>query len=219
MATDEKKYMVPEPLIDALTEAGWEDSNVRTCAEFILRWQAENPKVPNSQDQADLLSHWRREDKHYGYPTNGVASMIVEWQRRMYLDQEPEVTNVDCWTSRLRGYTFTQKEAEAICDYVRRASRPGYLAPEPEVPETSDAILKLRQIRYDLAERPKQTSIALVVESLEDVLCSLGDKLPEPKVPDHIREAANWAAVCAQPGKEQRARVGVIEAYRRSLNQ
>jgi hypothetical protein len=50
----------------------------------------------------------------------------------------------------------------------------------PEEPVTQNAatliaIDRLRQIRFDLASRQDQTSIALVVEGLDDVLRDLGD--------------------------------------------
>ena len=78
--------------------------------------------------------------------------------------QVPDGPDVSQWTCQLSGYTFTQEEADAICEYVRTASHPiraGFNgepvasnveftnalkavqgeAPEPEVPESIKDLL------------------------------------------------------------------------------
>lgn len=96
----EKKYVVPYGMLRAAADADMlsiehspesELAPIRLHLEAALRWLAENPIVPTSQDQADLLSTWRRNDKACGYPTNGVAEMTAEWQRRMFLAPDPVV--------------------------------------------------------------------------------------------------------------------------------
>ncbi len=84
--------------------------------------------------------------------------------------QVPDGPDVSQWTCQLSGYTFTQEEADAICEYVRTASHPiraGFNgepvasnveftnalkavqgeAPEPEVPESiKDLLYRTRDV-------------------------------------------------------------------------
>lgn len=86
-----------------------------------------------------------------------------------------------------RNYNATDPTAASCVavavDWVGRM----YDAPEKKEVKTPQHILDLRQIRYDLSERPDKTSIKLVVESIESVLLALGDAPHDPEVPEEIK--------------------------------
>ena len=188
----EQRYTVPEEGLKAVVDAHmikWEHLNdaYRDSAmgklqeqlfieeqkedlEAFIRWQSENPGVP-TKEQSDALK-----DEYYSSVSNSRSEFswcAEEWQRRMYLAPEPECLH--------RG--------EFKCEGCGASFSVGCKkAPEPEVATVPQYIVDLRQIRYDLAERPERTSLNLIVERLEDVLCALGDappgKQPEPERKD-----------------------------------
>ena len=90
-----KRYVVPEGMKQAAEEAEEEylcDGQSRdVCRKVILkaalRWQAKNPIVPTPEQLKDLWADYRGD----GWKAVCEYS-AVEWQRRMYLAPEPEVS-------------------------------------------------------------------------------------------------------------------------------
>jgi hypothetical protein len=52
--------------------------------EAALRWQAENPQVPTGDQIEELISEYYRETNSVSF----VRSIVVEWQRQMYIAPE-----------------------------------------------------------------------------------------------------------------------------------
>lgn len=100
------------------------------------------------------------------------------------------------------------------CEWQRRM----FLAPEPEaeMDSTPNHILELRQILYDLTNRPEETSLPLVAESIERTLRALGDEPPEPKVPEGIKDLL-WEEVgfAGFTNDRQAYNEAISEAFRR----
>lgn len=94
--------------------------------------------------------------------------------------------------------------------YIREWIVRMYDDPDPKVREVPQYILDLRQIHFDLTERPEKTSIPLVVERIEEVLCALGDKTPEQEVPEEIKDMM-WGEVTRPRNYDE----AILEAYRR----
>lgn len=95
--------------------------------EAALRWMAENPIVP-TDEQALALYHfaYKYPGKNYGkYPSTyeGYAQCITEeWQRRMFLESEPEVPEEikEVADEMLRNALGEQAERLALIDGSQR---------------------------------------------------------------------------------------------------
>ena len=56
------------------------------CLEAALRWLSENPIVPTSRQERELVDSWIKETS-----LGKTEHLVTEWQRRMFLAPEPEV--------------------------------------------------------------------------------------------------------------------------------
>ena len=95
----EKKIVVPEGMLQA-AKTGVRNSDgdaFLSALEVALRWLSENPIVPTDEQLKELCEDWGRQvGKPEDIPRNPMISLLkvgsVEWQRRMFLAQEPKVT-------------------------------------------------------------------------------------------------------------------------------
>ena len=122
-----QRYAVPEEgLKAALDRFGsrhpFSEDIARMLLEAFIRWQSENPQVPTDEQCDELISLIGATGRSLVcYPSRidrGQArTMLTEWQRRMYLadDFDPSLGGA------LSGRTFTQKQADAIKEYVQGA--------------------------------------------------------------------------------------------------
>lgn len=90
------KYTVPEEGLKATVEAMKNPSGTKFLSteqwaslglEAFIRWQSENPIVPTEDQSEELRSNHYRDINSVSF----VRSIVVKWQRRMYLAPEPEV--------------------------------------------------------------------------------------------------------------------------------
>ena len=81
---------VPDGMYYAATKAFEPLSSISDALEAALRWLSENPIVPTSEQLYSTIGTlpvamcdivWTERDR----------AMIAEWQRRMFVDPEPEV--------------------------------------------------------------------------------------------------------------------------------
>jgi hypothetical protein len=84
------KIKVPEGMLKALLEnmggIGQGEATPEEALEAALRWLSENPIVPNDEQSNALwriICGWGKTE----YPTY-AATIVVEWQRRMFLENE-----------------------------------------------------------------------------------------------------------------------------------
>jgi len=105
--SENRKYVVPEGMLTAA------DQEIRVCSsipstisdrqmaiiqkitiEAALRWLSKNPIVPTPEQNKAMSELARSVSIQYG--TNAItdastATIIVEWQRRMFAAPEPEI--------------------------------------------------------------------------------------------------------------------------------
>jgi hypothetical protein len=99
-AMSEKRYVVPEGMLEAAKDALYLIDPVRSerlldvdCTEALeaaLRWQSENWVVPTLQEMSDWVEGEGREICRHGHFAEIALGAIIEWQRRMYLAPEPK---------------------------------------------------------------------------------------------------------------------------------
>ena len=93
------KYLVPEEGLKAALEAwsvGYEGSptlpmekRIPTIIEAFIRWQSENPQVPNHEQTIALCKVYETQtERNY---CQSVRDVAVEWVRRMYIAPEPDM--------------------------------------------------------------------------------------------------------------------------------
>lgn len=130
----EKKIVVPEGMLKAIAHAYYDNErqgpsmlSLYECnriGEAALRWISENPIVP-TKEQVEAI--WNSlPDARGAYPYwDKTCRVFGEWQRRMFLDPEPEVSDaVKKMSLRLMVYTFTEKERDYLFDIIRTATHP-----------------------------------------------------------------------------------------------
>ena len=174
----ETKIQLPEGMLKAIGTA----PNVCHCStcesgneerlKSALRWLSENPIVPSEADVMEILqerveSHHISGKEYCAIPPATVRFVIRESQRRMFL--APDGPDVSQWTCQLSGYTFTQEEADAICEYVRTASHP---------------------IRAGFNGEPVASNVEFT-----NALKAVQGEAPEPEVPSGIRDIDAWLTV------------------------
>jgi hypothetical protein len=109
----EKKYVVPEGGLDAVRKVAENNGGVSawterglTCypavVEAFIRWQSENPVVPTLPQLRSLLAHLETVTNE-----TTVQNLVVDWQRRMYLDPADRFTLA---VSQIQGKRLTYAE-------------------------------------------------------------------------------------------------------------
>ncbi len=177
---------IPKGMLEAALDAPIDEareSQTYAVLEAALRWLSENPIVPTDAQIEEMKIKLVPVHPHW-------SNIVAEWQRRMFL--APDGPDVSQWTCQLSGYTFTQEEADAICEYVRTASHP---------------------IRAGFNGEPVASNVEFT-----NALKAVQGEAPEPEVPEAIKDllyrtrdvaTPHMLVSCAET--EER----VIEAYRR----
>ena len=168
----ETKIKVPEERLLRVVDKVGSSPTVRECCTAFAEDLSENPIVPNEADVMEILqervrSHHISGEEYCAIPPATVRFVIREWQRRMFL--APDGPDVSQWTCQLSGYTFTQEEADAICEYVRTASHP---------------------IRAGFNGEPVASNVEFT-----NALKAVQGEAPEPEVPSGIRDIDAWLTV------------------------
>ena len=95
-----KHYKVPEGMLEVGYDA-WmiygdypahdpaQKKIVEQMLERVVRWQAENGKLPNTAEAARLGRNWAQLVREPIHPAS-IVGIIMEWQRQAYLAPEPE---------------------------------------------------------------------------------------------------------------------------------
>ena len=180
----ETKIQVPEGMLKAIRGRYVGNDNCgRYILEAALRWLSENPIVPTDGEAKAI---WRDTGLCNEVDDDELRCIVVEWQRRMFL--APDGPDVSQWTCQLSGYTFTQEEADAICEYVRTASHP---------------------IRAGFNGEPVASNVEFT-----NALKAVQGEAPEPEVPEAVKDLlvdsqAHLAVNCDTFNE------AIFEAYRR----
>jgi hypothetical protein len=170
------KHCVPEGMVQA-GATGWLAARgpdgklnpmevARSVLNEAIPWLTRNPIVP-TLEQAQYMY-----DGAKGAHDTAIQYCMTQWQRRMFYAPEG-VEKLDFYIKTASGdYVPWQPSPaqEAIVDKWSKGEEPVILDAA-----TLIVIDKLRQIRFDLARKLETTSIALVVEGLDDILRDLGD--------------------------------------------
>lgn len=80
----ERKILVPRGMLDAALP--YCNNQMHSALEAALLWLSENPIVPNVKQKQQLAKDAGYDPWHAG---------IVEWQRRMFFEPEPEHIGVE----------------------------------------------------------------------------------------------------------------------------
>lgn len=77
------KIKVPEGMLLAASEfdPGAGEYNIEPILEAALRWMSENPIVPTSKQERDLVDSWIKETS-----LGKTEYLVTEWQRRMFIE-------------------------------------------------------------------------------------------------------------------------------------
>jgi len=159
----EKKIVVPEGMLKAAQDSrgAYADTNTRLILsrglDAALRWLSENPIVPTLDQMQDLDEATLdvRPSSGDGYAMS--RARIVEWQRRMFLDPEPEVEPLTMYIMRhfddveLDKQTLRNRAEAAVSDFREHENRN---VPEPEVPEAIKDLLQPETHTDDRSPEP-----------------------------------------------------------------
>lgn len=126
---DEKKYLVPEGMLEAFLHeenhdgTKWDDEVLNAMLAAALRWLAENPIVPTDEQIRALWSEVCKSTP--GSYKHG----LVEWQRRMFLAAEPEIPEAvkDLMWERV-GFAGFTNDRESYNDNILEAYRRGRIS-------------------------------------------------------------------------------------------
>jgi hypothetical protein len=139
----EKRYVAPEGMLKAAIDAQWNESGahpsarkilaaeeaVKSCVkaglEAALRWLSENPIVPTDGETKRI---WRDTGLCNEVDDSELQCIAAEWQRRMFLAPEPEVSeeikdlllpNIEC------GFFKPEVVNERMIECYRRGQKAG----------------------------------------------------------------------------------------------
>lgn len=145
--SDEKKYVVPEPMVkaavDALAKKWGYTADVdlgqnhldycRSAVEAAVKWLAENPLVPDEEQTVAMAQAKAR------FPFDAwewVRWGATEWQRRMFLaPSDPREKNIAAIFERLVGWKGPTPTREQILRAIEDAYDAGKEAsPQPYPP-------------------------------------------------------------------------------------
>jgi hypothetical protein len=107
------KIVVPEEMLKAVADGiGVGVEPCRRILEAALRWLLENPIVPSNEQRYELTVNARNLDVP---STQRFQNMIAEWQSRMFLAPEQEISPaakraIECF----HGCTLTPEDADAV---------------------------------------------------------------------------------------------------------
>jgi len=135
----EKRIVVPEGMLKAAIDAVWGErgvgyqstrgeGDIKACVEAALRWLSEYPIVPTAAEALTLLqdrvASGHLSNKEYcAIPSTTIRCLIREWQRRMFLAPEPEISPVAKKVIQsFMGCTLTPEDADAIVEQVSYAA-------------------------------------------------------------------------------------------------
>ncbi len=144
-----QRYVVPEAGLkaacDEICELGTGSGRevTRKVLEAFIRWQSENPRVPTGQQL------WEMSTKG---PLADVNFVCAEWQRRMYLAPEPEVSRIDLY--------YKTPEGEY------RLFQPGRIMMQPEPYATLRDQFAMAALMGLLASGRRDTSVEMIHENV-----------------------------------------------------
>ena len=128
--TTQKKIKVPEGMLKAARDGisasvekyGFGASEaVGMCLKAALLWLSENPISPTI-DQIGQMEKAQVEGR-IPRPPISLIGIITEWQRRMFLELEPEISPTAQTIIRsMRGVTLSPSDADAILIEIFRVA-------------------------------------------------------------------------------------------------
>lgn len=117
----DKKIVVPDGMLKAASKGDPLDAEeLREPLRLALEWLSEHPIVPSEEDCRSLVIKKAGYDFEIWEWARWGAS---EWQRRMFLDPEPEIRAFV--RNAFRGFTLTLEEAEYLKKEIDSMTHPG----------------------------------------------------------------------------------------------
>ena len=161
------KIRVPDGMLEAALQAcpNTYPHGVEAALLACCKWMSENPIVPTDK-QVDQLNSYVIPPKK-----NFMREMLMEWQRRMFLVEEP--SKIQDVLDRMMGRAFTESEANSIIETVR-ASTAKTAAPSDQIWPIVPAPGKTLSETWEMIDR------SALDEPIRDLLCPENNR-PYPK--------------------------------------